>query len=63
MNEPIEQFTNALNTMTRQWWNLFNEIEKAIDRGEVAHARFICSKAKESLKIVLKENGNENQSR
>jgi hypothetical protein len=51
-----DDILNALNTMNRHFWTLFNEMEKAIDRGDLEGAKMVCKQAKANLKELLKEN-------
>lgn len=53
MSDP---FIDSMNIMNRNWWTLFNEIEKSIVKGDAGKAVFICQEAKTSLKKLIKEN-------
>ncbi len=55
MNEAEDQMRDLINTMTRHWWAVFNELDRTLERGDVQMARKVCQECKAMLHQELKE--------
>lgn len=54
MSNPEEDIQDNINKLNRNWWSVFNEVQKCIARGDLLGAEELCEESKKVLKDALK---------